>query len=124
MRKKFLVLMVLGFVNWQFMAFALGDGEKVLIKWIVSNPAYYDGKIVKVEGEVEKVHYATSGGDPYTLFRLTDSEHNLIGVFSEGHLLIYKGTKVRVTGEFKKEEEASWIFKFKNVIEAKQVEKI
>lgn len=124
MVKKILVLMVAGFVNWQFTAFTLADDGQVSIKGVISNPVHYDGKRVTVEGEIEKVHYTTSSsGNPYTLFRLYDSENNSIGVYSKGRLLISKGTKVRVTGEFKKEKRAV-IFKFKNVIKAKQVEKI
>ena len=124
MTMKILVLMIAGLASWQFTTLVLGDEGRVSIKGVVSNPVYYDGKKITVEGEVEKVHYTTSDGDPYTLFRLSDSEHNLIGVFSEGHLLISKGTKVRVTGEFKKEEQATLIFTFKNVIEAERVDKI
>lgn len=124
MIKKILVLMVVGFVNWQFTTFTLADDGPVSIKGVISNPVHYDGKKVTVEGEIEKVHYTTSSsGNPYTLFRLYDSEHNSIGVYSKGRLLISKGTKVRVTGEFKKEKRAV-IFKFKNVIKAKQVEEI
>lgn len=123
---KIFVFMVAGPTSWQFTTFVLGDDGQVSIsiKGVVSNPVYYDGKKITVEGEVERVHYTTNDGDPYTLFRLSDSEHNLIGVFSEGHLPIYKGIKVRVTGEFKKEEQATFILKFKNVIEAERVEKI
>lgn len=123
---KIFVFMVVGLASWQFTTFVLGDEGQVSIsiKGVVSNPVYYDGKKITVEGEVEKVHYTTGDGDPYTLFRLSDSEHNLIGVFSEGHLPIYEGIKVRVTGEFKKEEQATFILKFKNVIEAERVEKI
>jgi hypothetical protein len=124
MAMKILALMIVGLASWQSTTFVLGDDGEVSIKGVISNPVYYDGKKITVEGEVEKVHYTTSKGDPYTLFRLSDSDHNLIGVFSEGHLLIFKGTKVRVTGKFKKEEQASWILKFKNVIEAKQVKKL
>ncbi|MGE5444808.1 MAG: hypothetical protein ACM3SR_09435 [Ignavibacteriales bacterium] len=123
---KILAFMIVGLAGWQFTTFVLGDDGQVSIsiKGVVSNPVYYDGKKITVEGEVERVHYTTNDGDPYTLFRLSDSEHNLIGVFSEGHLPIYKGIKVRVTGEFKKEEQATFILKFKNVIEAERVEKI
>jgi len=126
MATKLLFLMIAGLTSWQFTTFVLGDDGQVSIsiKGVVSNPVYYDGKKITVEGEVERVHYTTSGGGPYTLFRLSDSEHNLIGVFLEGHLPISIGTKVRVTGEFKKEEQVTLIFKFKNVIEAERVEKI
>ncbi len=124
MKKKILVLMIAGFASWQPTTFVLGNDGQVSIKGVVSNPVYYDGKKITVEGEVEKVYYTTSHGDPYTLFRLSDSEDNLIGVFSEGHLLIPKGTKVRVTGEFKKEVRATLIFTFQNVIEAARVDKI
>lgn len=124
MTTKILVLMIAGLASWQFTTSVLSDDGQVSIKGVVSNPIYYDGKKITVEGEVEKVHYTTSDGDPYTLFRLSDTEHNLIGVFSVGHLSISKGTKVRVTGEFKKEEKATLILRFKNVIEAEHVEKI
>jgi RecG-like helicase len=124
MKTKILVLVIVGFVSWQLTTFVLGNDGQVSIKGVVSNPVYYDGKKITVEGEVVKVHYTTSDGDPYTLFRLSDGEHNLIGVFYEGHLLISTGTKVRVTGEFKKEEQVTLIFTFKNVIEAERVDKI
>ncbi|MER3447388.1 MAG: hypothetical protein C4291_11365 [Candidatus Dadabacteria bacterium] len=121
-----ILLIIAGLMSWQFTTSVPGSDEQasISIKWVVSNPIYYDGKKITVEGEVERVHYTTSDGDPYTLFRLSDSEHNLIGVFSEGHLSISKGNRVRVTGEFKKEERATLILKFKNVIEAERVEKI
>ncbi len=106
MIKRILILMVAGFVNWQFTTFTFADDEQVLIKDVISNPIYYDGKKVTVEGEVEKIHYTTRNGTPYTLFRLHDSENNLIGVFSKGRLSISKGTRVRVTGWFKKEKRA------------------
>ncbi len=123
MIKRILILMVAGFVTWQFTTFTLADDEQVLIKDVISNPIYYDGKKVTVEGEVEKIHYTTRNGTPYTLFRIYDSENNLMGVFAKGHLTITKGTKVRVTGGFKKEKQAL-IFRFKNVIKAEQVEEI
>lgn len=121
-----ILLIIAGLMSWQFTTSVPGSDEQasISIKWVVSNPIYYDGKKITVEEEVERVHYTTSDGDPYTLFRLSDSEHNLIGVFSEGHLSISKGNRVRVTGEFKKEERATLILKFKNVIEAERVEKI
>jgi len=62
-------------------------------------------------------------GDPYTLLRLHDGEHNKIGVYSKGKLSINEGAKIRVTGIFKKEK-GNFLVKFKNVIKAKQVEEI
>lgn len=126
MPTKILTLIIAALGSWQFTTSVLGNDEQasISIKWVISNPVYYDGKKITVEGEVERVRYTTSDGDSYTLFRLSDSEHNLIGVFSEGHLPISKGNRVRVTGEFKKEERANLILKFKNVIEAERVEKI
>jgi hypothetical protein len=132
MTKKILVLIVAfaGFMHLQFATFALADetqisrdSEQIPIKGIISNPVYYDGKNITVEGQVEKIHYTTSSGEPYTLLRLHDGEHNSIGVYSKGHLTISGGAKVRVTGTFKKEK-GNWIFKFKNVLKAKQVEEM
>ncbi len=132
MTKQILVLMVAvaGFMHLQFTTFALADDtqistdtERIPIKRIISNPVYYDGKNITVEGEVGKIRYTTSSGQPYTLLRLHDGEHNSIGVYSKGHLTISGGAKVRVTGTFKKER-GNWIFNFKNVIKAKQVEEM
>ena len=100
------------------------DSEEISIKGVISNPKYYDGKNITIEGEVEKVHHMTYfSGDPYTLLRLHDGEHNKIGVYSKGNLSINEGAKIRVTGIFKKEK-GNFLIKFKNVIKAKQVEKI
>ena len=124
MIKKILIAIIGGIMSLQFASFTLADDSQSVIEAIVSDPNYYDGKEVTVEGEVEKVHHTKSGsGDPYTLFRLHDDEDNKVGVYSKGNLQISRGTKLRVRGKFKKEKQAL-IFKFKNVIKAKEVEEI
>jgi hypothetical protein len=114
----------------QFTAFALTDKDytdyvQIPIRGLVSDPGYYDGKKVTVEGGVKEVHYTTSGsGNPYTLFKLHDGDQNEVGVYYKGHFPISKGNKVRVVGKFNKEKRAAFFLKFKNIIKANQVEKI
>jgi cytochrome c-type biogenesis protein CcmE len=127
--KKILIFIFAGFIYLQFTAFAIADMDytdyaQIPIGGLVSNPGHYDGKKVTVEGEVEKVHYTTSSGNPYTLFKLYDSDHNEVGVYYKGNLPISKGNKVRVIGKFSKEKRAALFLKFKNIIKANQVEKI
>ncbi len=123
MRREILVLIVTALASLQFTTFTFADNGQFSIKELISDPVYYDGKEITVEGEVEKIHYTTRNGTPYTLFRMYDSEHNLIGVFSKGYIPISQGTKVRVMGEFKKEKRVM-IFKFKNIIKAHRVEEM
>ncbi|HEX3034170.1 MAG TPA: hypothetical protein VHT73_03430 [Thermodesulfobacteriota bacterium] len=124
MIRKVLIGIMAGFVYLQSINFVFADGLQGIIEVITSNPGLYDGKVVTVEGEVEKVHHTKSfSGDPYTLFRLEDNEDNEVGVYTKGHLNISKGAKVRVMGKFSKEKKYV-IYKFKNVIKAKEVEKI
>ncbi len=102
----------------------LADSTEETIKNVISNPKYYNGKKITVEGEVEKVHHMTYfTGDPYTLIRLHDDENNEIGVYYKGNLSIAEGSKMRVTGTFKKEK-GNFLIKFKNVIKAKKIEQI
>ncbi|MCI0453386.1 MAG: hypothetical protein L0Y68_00140 [Candidatus Dadabacteria bacterium] len=102
----------------------LSNSTEETIKNVISNPKYYNGKKITVEGEVEKVHHMTYfTGDPYTLIRLHDDENNEIGVYYKGNLSIAEGSKMRVTGTFKKEK-GNFLIKFKNVIKAKKIEQI
>lgn len=123
-----LILTFTCFIYLQFTALAnmdYTDYTKIPIKGLISDPKYYDGKKVTVEGGVKEVHYTTSkSGNPYTLFKLYDSDHNEVGVYYKGHLQISRGNKVRVMGKFSKEKRATFFLKFKNIIKANQVEKI
>lgn len=127
--KKILILIFAGFIHLQFTAFALDDTNytdyaQIPIRGLVSDPAYYDGKKVKVEGGVKEIRYTTSNsGNPYTLFKLYDGDHNEVGVYYKGHLPISKGNKVRVIGKFSKEKRVAFFLKFKNIIKANQVER-
>ena len=132
MKRNELAILVSIFTISLFLNFTLADSTEksgadtieISIKGVILNPKYYDGKNITIEGEVEKVHHMTYfSGDPYTLLRLHDGEHNKIGVYSKGNLSINEGAKIRVTGIFKKEK-GNFLIKFKNVIKAKQVEEI
>jgi hypothetical protein len=123
MLKRILVIIVASALHLQSAVSIQGDDLDSEIERIVSDPVYYHGKEVVVEGEVEKIKYTTSSsGNPYTLFKLHDDEENSVGVYTKGRIPIFKGAKVRVMGKFKKEKRYA-IFKFKNVIKAKEVEK-
>lgn len=95
----------------------------VEIEDVVSKPGEYNGKKVTLEGIVKKVKYTTSRkGEPFTIFRLKDSDGNEVGVYYEDeHLPIKKGDKVRITGKFRKEKRY-FLYKIKNVIKARTVE--
>ncbi|MBI2487301.1 MAG: hypothetical protein HYW01_10150 [Deltaproteobacteria bacterium] len=121
LRKILVLIMVLGSLQAQPIQ---ADAPESSIERVLANRLYYHGKEVVVEGEVEKIKYTTSSsGNPYTLFDLHDDEENSVGVYTKGRIPIFKGAKVRVVGKFKKEKEYA-IFKFKNVIKAKEVEKL
>ncbi|MGH7889858.1 MAG: hypothetical protein ACRENF_04835 [Thermodesulfobacteriota bacterium] len=123
MYKTVLVLILTAGLHFQSSTSINADEQESEIERIVSNPLYYHGKEVVVEGEVEKIKYTTStSGNPYTLFKLHDDEKNSIGVYTKGRIPISKGVKVKVMGKFNKEKRYA-IFKFKNVIKAKEVEK-
>ncbi len=124
MIRGIIIGIIAGLLYLQPVSVVFTDDLQSIIEVIVSNPGRYDGKVVTVEGEVEKVHHTKSfSGDPYTLFRLEDNEDNEVGVYTKGHLDISKGAKVRVMGRFSKEKKYV-IYKFKNVIKAKEVERI
>ncbi|MGQ0794078.1 MAG: hypothetical protein ACT4NX_08375 [Deltaproteobacteria bacterium] len=94
------------------------------IESVVSDPRQYDGKVISVEGVIEKLkHYTVPSGDHYTLFSLIDAEKNSIGVYTKGRLDVAKGDRLIVTGKFKKERRYA-LFKFKNVIKARAVEDV
>lgn len=131
MIRGIIIGIIAGLLYLQPVGVVFADDSQSIIEAIVSNPGQYDGKVVTVEGEVEKVRHTKSfSGDSYTLFRLEDNEDNLednedneVGVYTKGHLKISRGAKVRVMGKFSKEKKYV-IYKFKNVIKAKEVEKI
>jgi hypothetical protein len=123
MTKIFLALIAVGAVFLLSSGFVKANDQESAIEKIVSNPVNYDGKEVVVEGEVKKIKYTTSiSGDPYTLFKLHDGDESTVGVYTKGRIQISEGSKVRVMGKFNKEKRYA-IFKFKNVIKAKGVEK-
>ncbi|HEX3034589.1 MAG TPA: hypothetical protein VHT73_05560 [Thermodesulfobacteriota bacterium] len=127
MIRGIIIGIIAGLLYLQPVGVVFADDSQSIIEAIVSNPGQYDGKVVTVEGEVEKVRHTKSfSGDSYTLFRLEDledNEDNEVGVYTKGHLKISRGAKVRVMGKFSKEKKYV-IYKFKNVIKAKEVEKI
>lgn len=97
----------------------------VEIEDVVSNPREYNEKKVTLEGVVKKVDYTTSSkGEPFTVFKLKDSNGNEVGVYYEDeHLPINKGDTVRIMGKFWKEKKYI-LYKVKNVIKARTVEPV
>ena len=123
MTRKFLAMIAVGAFFLLSSGFVKANDQESAIERIVSNPINYDGKEVVVEGQVKKIKYTTSSsGDPYTLFKLHDGDESTVGVYTKGRIQISEGSKVRVMGKFNKEKRYA-IFKFKNVIKAKDVEK-
>ena len=96
---------------------------EVQIKDVVSNPGEYNGKKVALEGKVAKVDYRNSTkGEPFTIFKLKDSENNEVGVYFEDERLpISKGDRVKIMGRFWKEK-SYFLYKIKNVIKARTVD--
>lgn len=96
---------------------------EVRIKDVVSNPGEYNGKKVALEGKVAKVDYRNSSkGEPFTVFKLKDSENNEVGVYFEDQRLpISKGDRVKIMGRFWKEK-SYFLYKIKNVIKARTVD--
>lgn len=96
---------------------------EVQIKDVVSNPGEYNGKKVALEGKVAKVDYRNSTkGEPFTIFKLKDSENNEVGVYFEDQRLpISKGDRVKIMGRFWKEK-SYFLYKIKNVIKARTVD--
>ncbi len=97
----------------------------VRIEDVVSDPGEYNGKKVTLEGKVVKVDYTKSSrGEPFTIFKLKDSDDNEVNVYYEDeHLPISKGDKVKIMGRFRKEKNY-FLYKIKNVIKARTVELI
>lgn len=98
---------------------------EVQIKDVVSNPGEYNGKKVALEGKVAKVDYRNSTkGEPFTIFKLKDSENNEVGVYFEDERLpLSKGDRVKIMGRFWKEK-SYFLYKIKNVIKARTVDVI
>ena len=98
---------------------------EVRIKDVVSNPGEYNGKKVSLEGKVAKVDYRNSSkGEPFTIFKLKDSENNEVGVYFEDQRLpLSKGDRVKIMGRFWKEK-SYFLYKIKNVIKARTVDVI
>lgn len=96
---------------------------EVRIKDVVSNPGEYNGKKVSLEGKVAKVDYRNSSkGEPFTIFKLKDSENNEVGVYFEDQRLpLSKGDRVKIMGRFWKEK-SYFLYKIKNVIKARTVD--
>lgn len=98
---------------------------EVTIDKLVSNPKEYNNQRVELEGFVDKVEYTKSSkGEPFTLFRLNDGTDNEVRVYYEDeHLALSKGDKVKIQGRYKKQKKYL-LYKIKNVIKARTVEKL
>ena len=98
---------------------------KVTIQELVSNPKEHNGERVALVGFVDKVEYTESSkGEPFTLFRLNDGTDNEVRVYYEDeHLPLKKGDKVKIQGRYKKQKKY-FLYKIKNVIKARTVQKL
>ncbi|HSE84165.1 MAG TPA: hypothetical protein VLB01_06430 [Thermodesulfobacteriota bacterium] len=99
---------------------------EVKIERITVNPTAYDSAGVIVEGKVwdlkfDKLEQKTD--IPYTSFKLADKDGNYVNVFASGHLPIFEGDMVEVTGIYRREFQTE-SYKFDNEIEAVKVEKM
>ena len=103
----------------------LDEFTEVTIEELVSNPRTYNGQRVMLEGYVDKVEYTKSAkGEPFTLFRMNDGNDNEVRVYYEDeHLPLSKGDKVKIKGRYKKQKKYI-LYKLKNVIKARTVEKL
>lgn len=84
------------------------DPVKASVDDLIKNPAKFDGKVVKVEGVVDKYEERTSKkGNPYTVFKLK-GKVNFVSIYMQSHPAKGKspvdGAKVVVTGFFVKEK--------------------
>jgi len=97
--------------------------QNVTIQEVVTNPKKYDGKKVSFDGEVTEYKYTRSSkGEPFTLFKLADSDNNEVRVYYEDeHLAISEGDKLKIMGRYRKHKRYL-LFKIKNVIKASTVE--
>lgn len=97
----------------------------VTIEELVTDPKEYNGKRVRLEGFVDKVEYTKSSkGEPFTLFRLNDGTDNEVRVYYEDeHLPLSKGDNVQIQGRYKKQKKY-FLYKIKNVIKARTVQKL
>ncbi len=98
---------------------------KTTVGDILSNPDKYDGKMVRVEGNVISIKFKTSKkGNPYTILNLSDTGDTLT-VFSFGTLSIKDDDSVRVMGRYQKVKQVGR-YTFYNEIDASEgnVEKI
>lgn len=98
---------------------------EVTIEELVSNPKEHNGERIALEGFVDKVEYTKSSkGEPFTLFRLNDGTENEVRVYYEDeHLPLSRGDKVKIQGRYKKQKKY-FLYKIKNVIKARTVQKI
>ena len=98
---------------------------EVTIQQLVSDPKGYDGQRVTLEGFVDKVEYTKSGkGEPFTHIRMDDGTDNEVRVYYEDeHLALSTGDKVKIQGRYKKQKKYL-LYKIKNVIKARTVEKL
>ncbi len=98
---------------------------QVTIQDLVSNPKEHNGERVSLVGFVDKVEYTESSkGEPFTLFKLSDGTDNEVRVYYEDeHLPLKKGDKVKIQGRYKKQKKY-FLYKVKNVIKARTVQKL
>jgi hypothetical protein len=91
-------------VPWYFMV--PNESSKpidVTVEKIVTERDSYNGKEVSVKGTVSNIKFRTStGGNPYSTFKLVGESGGRINVFIRGRLKLQPGVKVQVKGLYRK----------------------
>lgn len=91
------------------------------ISKILREPGSWDGKRVRISGEVAELKKRRSrSGNLYSTFYLSDGEGNRIKVFKWGHPDVDNGEQVEVEGVFKKEKRIGKL-SFYNELEAETI---
>jgi hypothetical protein len=92
-----------------------------LIAKLLDDPEGWDGRTIKVPGEViDLEHRRSRGGNLYSTFSVSDEAGNWLKVFKWGHPRIEDGDQVEVEGVFKREKRVGK-YTFYNELEAETV---
>ncbi|NIP29058.1 MAG: hypothetical protein GTO02_00540 [Candidatus Dadabacteria bacterium] len=123
MKLKFLLIInIIFFVgcysNWNNPNDVL-PSTKVSVKNLLSHPAVYDKRGVKVKGKIWDIEYITSDFTAVS-FKLADKSGNYIGVISKDILKIHSGDIIEVVGIFERNFDSE-NNKFESFVDAKHI---
>ena len=96
-------------------------GKDQFIARILTDPAAWDGKRVRISGELEGLKKTRSrSGNLYSTFYIVDAEGNRMKGFRWGHLDMADGEEVEAEGVFRREKRVGK-FTFYNELEANTI---